>query len=315
MTLENVPSLIYAFSPSFLKIKGDSVNQEVTIVVSANGLSTSFKRYTDAAKYITLPLSKIAKFAFANVDVNDVVVGIAPTLTTSKLVQNVSITVGVLTPVVIPCIYGAAQIGLQNSIYETVYKFSGMPLTLTQNILGTLYVDGTSIGDTLGDEYYISTATRYEIKSGATILKSFTIVPLAHCSESVYLRWIDPTGQYKYFEFLLGESYQETKAGDVISKELLSLDATSNGLYKASTKIMDVSGNAIKSLSVPTATYLQQKLLQSLEASIHVCMYLGDNKWVEVAARMTPIKIDERWKQNQTVNVEIVMPNLYLPSL
>lgn len=315
MTLENVPSLIYAFSPSYLKIHGDSANQEIIITIYANGVSTSFKRYTDSTSYIILPLAKIAKFAFANLDVNDVIVGVAPTFTISKLVQTVSITVGSIAAISIPCVYGAEQIGMQNDIYETIYKFDTMPLTLTQSIIGSLYIDGNLISNSFGTDYYISTATKYEIKSGTTILKSFTIKPLAHCSDNVYLRWVDKQGQYKYFEFILGESYQETKVGDILSKELLNLNATSNGLYKSSTRLIDITGNNIQSLTVPTANYSQQRLLQSIESAIHVCKYIGNNKWVEVTARMTPIKIDERWKQNQTVNLEIIMPDLYLQSI
>ena len=80
-------------------------------------------------------------------------------------------------------------------------------------------------------------------------------------------------------------------------------------------QIIDIQGSEMIGLSVPIANYTQQKLLKTLETSIKVWRYLGSDKWVEVIVKMNPIKLDEKWKQNQSVELQIIMPDLYLQTL
>lgn len=330
ISISTVPTRAFAFSPSKIVISGATANQKIDF--EFNGFFST--RYADALGDLTFPLSKVLKSAWATEEVGDVLPFTAFVNSSSKLIKSVVLNIKsnnahiLSSPYTISAIWGALQVAEVEPTVETIYKFGTLPLTITQNI-GQYFRNsvvsawaGNGIGKDIDVQALILQDTIVpSIKLGTgtdenpTYLKEIFIEELPYCSDSVYLRWIDRYGQYRYFAFLNGESANTVKQGDSYTKELLDLSPSVNGLYKTQNQLIDNSGSPVIGISVPTATYAQQKFLQGLETAIKVYKHLGSNQWVEVGCAVESIKIDERWKQNKSVNLAITMPNLYLPTL
>jgi len=316
---------IFAFNPHKAIITGVSPAQEV-IITWTDG---SIKRYTGIDNKVTLPLMYILKSFFVNTEVGDILpveVGLFTNLS-SKLVllnKEISVTIGTDTAVLsFDIIWGALQIGQVEPIIETFYKFGTLPLTITQNI-GDNFKDSANTYSetaTLGKDIYINEMisdgypTDILLLDSTTLKKTFLISKLSYCPNGVYLRWIDAFGQYKYFQFVKKDSFNDTKVGDSYSKELLSLDPSAQGLYKSQNQLIDIQGNPTEIVGLATASYEVQKHVQSIESSIKVWKYLGDDKWVEVIVKKNPIQLDEMYQQNQSIEMQIILPNLYLQTL
>lgn len=312
-------SPLFAFSPSEISITTTNANQKVTFEFN----SFSFVRYSGSDKKLVMPLSKILKSAWATEDIGDTQSLAEGAVRTSKLIKTFTLKV---TPesesyqdVSITTVFGANQVGVSEPETETIYRFGKptlLPLTVTQHKGNELWTNNGNTGNQFGKDYQVPlNATIIEFSIPDLPKKTFNIVDLPYCDNNIYLRWVNNYGQYKYFAFLYGESANESKVGDTFKKELRNLSATTNGLFKNQNQIIDIQSTPTIGLSVPTATYEQQKHLQSLETSIKCWRYLGNNQWVEVTAKVEPIVIDERWKQNKSVNLQIIMPELYLPTL
>lgn len=313
---------IFAFSPSYIQITGTAPLQEVTLTAS-NGVT--FKRTTDSANKCTFPLMYVLKSFFASVDVGDVIpMTIGNFNAASKLMQKaktITLKVGADTNTLVltyDILFGALQVAEIEPTNITIYRFGTLPLTVMQDYGNYFWDDdGSSFDDNLyGKDVFPSLAiTQVQFKTGSTIHKTINISDLSYCSDGVYLRWVDRLGQYKYYQFKQKSYYNETTGGDSFNKELLSLEPTSNGLYKSQKQLIDIEGNPVQIIGLATATYEQQKHIQSLESSIKAWKYLGSNKWVEVEVKMKPIELDEMYQQNQSVELQITLPNLYLQSL
>lgn len=320
---------VFAFSPNKATVTTSAVNDVITVSWVANGINQSLKRYTGVGNTVDIPLMYIFKSFFAGTEIGDVLpVSSNYANTASKLFltgKTISIEKGGQTAVLtFDVIWGALQIGEVESSVEEIYTFGTLPVLLTQNIGN--YVndnDGSSIDtNNYGKDMYVNSiistypsidTIRFQTLPSTTH-KTYNIIK-STCENGIFLRWVDRIGNYKQFLFMHGASNQESKAGESFTKELLTTDATSSGLYKGQSQLIDISGNNVDLCSVVTATYNQQKYIQSLETSIKAWKYLGANKWVEVTVKMNPIKIDERFQQNQSIELEVISPNLYLQSL
>lgn len=322
IAISTVPTRAFAFSPSKLTITGATAGQQIDFTF--NGFSAT--RYADSTGMLIFPLAKALKSAWATTDVGDVISASAGSANSaSKLIKTV--TLGIknssgtnlfASPYTITAIWGALQVAETESESETIYRFGSLPLTVTQNIGDNLWDnDGNVFGNCFGKDFFVPNYPEQilRFKTGSTVHKTITVQDLEYCENDVYLRWVDRQGQYKYFAFRLGASKDNSKAGDLFNKELTDLSATTNGLYKSQTQLINIEGVPVQSLSLPTATYEMQRFIKSLETSVKCWKYLGSNQWVEVTAAVKPIVLDERFQSNQSIELEITLPQLYLQSL
>lgn len=316
-----IPSTrLFAFSPSVLTITGLTAGQKIDFTFNTFTAS----RYADGAGAITMPLSKVLKSCWATSDVGDTESASAGSANSgTQLVKTLTLDVKSggshigASPYTITAIWGALQVAEVEPTTETIYRFDTLPLTVTQNIGNKLFADATDKGNLSGKDYFVNTESVVYIKQDSTVLRTINIVDLPYCSETdIYLKWVNRFGKYRYFAFKKGASRQDTKAGDSFTKELLNLSSTTNGLYKSQNQLIDISGSPIILAGIPTATYEQQKHIQTLESSVKAWLYnTADSKWIEVTVKMNPIVIDERYQSNQAIELEVILPNLYLQSL
>lgn len=312
---------LFAFSPSKLSLTGATAGQQIDFTF--NGFSAT--RYADSSGNLIFPLAKALKSAWATTDVGDVEpASPADPNSATKLMKTITLDVKSggshvgASPYTITAIWGALQVGETEPTTDTIYRFGDLPLSVIQNIGSDTWVNGSgAAGDLIGKDFFLDTDyTKIEFKTGSTVHKTITIQDVDYCStDTVYLRWVDSLGQYKYFGFILGASQSKSKAGDVFNRELLDLSSTTNGLYKSQTQLIDIEADSVQLLSVPTATYEQQQHIKTLETSVKCWKYLGSDKWVEVIAAVKPIVLDERFKSNQAIELEITLPKLYLQTL
>ena len=315
---------VFAFSPASIEITGTTSNQEV-IISWENG---TLKRYTNTSNKVILPLQKIFKSFFVGIDVGEIAsfsggyanLGSKLILTDKDIIISIGADTSTLT---YDIIWGALQVGETEPSEETIYLFGTFPLVITQNNGNYLwdsygYIDDDYYGKDINITQIITDnqiINKLQFRQDSTVLKTINVVKENTCFADEYLRWIDKTGQYRFYGFTKVESYTESKAGSMLNRELFNLSATSSGIYKGQNQIIDIQGSEMIGLSVPIANYTQQKLLKTLETSIKVWRYLGSDKWVEVIVKMNPIKLDEKWKQNQSIELQIIMPDLYLQTL
>lgn len=319
--ISTVPTRAFAFSPSKITIKGATAGQQIDFTF--NGFSAT--RYADSTGNLIFPLAKALKSAWATTDVGDVIPESAGNANSeTKLVKTV--TLGIknssgtdlfASPYTISAIWGALQVAETEDTEETIYRFGSLPLSVIQNIGSDTWVNTSgAAGNLFGKDFFLAeNYNKIEFKTGSTVHKTITVQDLEYCENDVYLRWVHRQGQYKYFAFRLGASKDNSKAGDLFNKELTDLSATTDGLYKSQTQLINIEGVPVQSLSLPTATYEMQRFIKSLETSVKCWKYLGSNQWVEVTAAVKPIVLDERFQSNQSIELEITLPQLYLQSL
>ena len=314
-------SRVFAFSPSKLSITGAISGQQIDF--SFNGFTNT--RYADSSGNLVMPLSKVFKSAWAGVDVGDVLPFSGYVNASSKLVKTVTLDVKSggnhigSSPYTFTAIWGALQVGETEPTEETIYRFGDLPLIYTQNIGDYLWDnDGLFFDANLNGKDFEIISSISQIKEQtlpSTTHKTINIVNLQTCPNDVYLRWVDRFGQYKHFAFNLGVNTHESKAGDAFNSELMDLSATSNGLYKTQSQLINIDATPKQAIGIDSATYEIQKFVQSLETSIKCWKYLGSDKWMEVNVKMTPIKLDEVYQKTQSIEIEISLPDLYLQSL
>ena len=312
-------SRVFAFSPSKLSITGAISGQQIDF--SFNGFTNT--RYADSSGNLIMPLSKVFKSAWAGVDVGDVLPFSGYANVSTKLVKTITLDVKSggnhigASPYTFTAIWGALQVGETEPTEETIYRFGDLPLIYTQNIGDYLLYSTGQGGNTNGFDVLIpNNVSSFVVQTlPSTTHKTINIVNLPTCQNDVYLRWVDRFGQYKHFAFTIGVNTQESKAGDAFNRELMDLSATSNGLYKTQSQLINIDATPKQAIGIDSATYEIQKFVQSLETSIKCWKYLGSDKWMEVNVKMTPIKLDEVYQKTQSIEIEISLPDLYLQSL
>ena len=320
---------LFVFSPYYVEITGTAPNQDVTLTAS-NGVT--FKRQTDASNKAVFPLMYVLKSFFATTEVGDVLptgVGVYVN-TSSKLVKtDTTLTFKVGTDVntlvlTYDLIWGALQVAEAEPTGVEIYAFGTLPLTVTQNIGNTigdnndaLDYDNPNMGSDVDVAKIIDSDTLVNaiqfITTPSTIHKTFNIAK-STCEAGTYLRWVYQ-GDYKYFLFKLKNSLDDTKQGDNFNRELLSLEPSADGLFKGQNQLIDITGNPTEVVGLATATYNQQKHIKTMQRSIKVWKYLGSNEWVEVGVKMNPIVLDEMYQQNQSIELTVILPDLYNPTL
>lgn len=310
---------IYAYSPSVLTITGLTPNVEVIFTAG----SYSFKRYAPASGILNIPMSRIFKMPYANVEVGSVISASNGALNSaSKLVQTVTISataggVDIFTPTTLTfySCYAGLSVGETEPLIHTIYRFGTLPLTITcgEPTATLLINNSTAINSPLGKDYFVDELDSIvTLNTSSSTLRTYIIKDLDYCSDMAYLRWVNKYGNYNYFGFKKISETTEEETGEIFTKELLSLPTS--GLYKAQNQIISKRSAKVLRLS-NIATYEQQKFLMGLYGRIKVWYHLGENNWCEVFLKALNVEVDEKWQQSKSVDLEISFPNDYNQSL
>lgn len=307
---------IYAYSPSVLTLDGYSQGTEIIITVNS---TFTFKRYIPASGSLSIPMSRIFKMAYANVEVGNVLAATGGTQlnSASKLVQSITVAVtangsSVFSTTYYSC-YAGLSVGESEPLTETIYRFGTLPLTITCNFGTSLTNSAGTLSSTNGKDYFVLEAdTQVLLKTSSTVNKTYNIQNVDHCPDMAYLRWVNKYGNYNYFGFKKISETTEEETGDIFTKDLLSLPAS--GLYKTQNQIINKRSSKVLRLS-NIATYEQQKFLKGLYGRIKVWYHLGENNWCEVFLKALNVEVDEKWQQSKSVDLEISFPNDYNQSL
>ena len=307
---------IYVFSPYYVLIQTDTVGQQVTM--TCNGYS--FMRVSDANKNAKFPINKILQSFFIGKEFGDVLPkqSGAETNTSSKLIltsKNISFhvddDVSHTITLTYTLIWGALQQGESERTTDEIYAYKAttyLPLTVTCNM-----------GDKIGKEAWISglmdssQISTYQLKSGETPIKTYTIVELPYCAGGHYLRWISPEGEYRYFYFAPGISSDELEDGVDVKRNIWSMEASTYGEIKNDLAMKDKKGKPYYDAVVLNANYNQQVHLKGLQRAIKTWIW-ENSTWIETRVAMDAIQVD-RFRKPKEVNVKIYKPSLFLQSL
>jgi hypothetical protein len=307
---------IYVFSPYYVLIQTDTVGQEVTM--TCNGYS--FMRVSDANKYAKFPVNKILESFFVGKEFGDVLAASTNEfnssskliLTSKNIAFHVDDDTGHTLTLTYNLIWGALQQGESERTTDEIYAYDNgtnyLPLTVTCNM-----------GDNIGKEAWISALmdsspiSTYSLLSGATPVKTYTIVELPYCAGGHYLRWISPEGEYRYFYFAPGISSDELEDGVDVKQNIWSMEASTNGEIKNDLAMKDKKGKPYYDAVVLNATYNQQVHLKGLQRAIKTWIW-ENSTWIETRVAMDSIQVD-RFRKPKEVNVKIYKPSLFLQSL
>ncbi len=310
---------LYVFSPYYLRysgVMGDKVQ------VSSNGITLT--RYVGDDSCATFPIQEILQSYFADEELGRVGVKSRTRHTnrSSKLIKkNIVFTMssgGDSTTVTFDAIWGALQPGKPLDYEITIYKWNdSLPLTVTCNI-GTMIGGDVSEVDTFGKEFYLNAFEvknpvffRKEVNGQEVILKKINVEHLPYCEGGIYLRWISPTGDYKYFYFDRVEETIETEKGVYIHQNVWSMESTGDEIKKPKT-LKSKDAAPIIVCGIKRADYNMQLMMQDLQQAILFWVYENDT-WIEVEADVDTFVID-RYKSPQEIIVRITKQQLYLQS-
>ena len=321
---------IYVFSPYYVEVTGTAANQLVTITVGANVVS----RRTNAAFKCKFPISKLFQTIFKDVefgDIEDHVVGSFYN-DNSKLVAaqtDMVIKVGTdtntFTRAVYP-IFGALQLGEEEQTNIEVYvyrKYIGetveyLPCTITNNLSGDSVDAGWDMwaSDLIAGGYnwnYPWQITDDEFK----VLRQYYFKVIDYCGDdNTYLRWVAPTGEYKYFLFKPYYETDDIQSNPIAKQQIWGLDQTADGMFghiKTDERNKNRNIKPIIECGVPNASYNQQLHLRTLERSL-MQWYWNGTTWVECRIEMDAVEID-RFKDPKEITVRVIKPKLYIQTL
>ena len=321
---------IYVFSPYYVEVTGTAANQVVTITVGTNTVS----RRTNAAFKCKFPISRLFQVLFKGVEFGDVADHVAESFYNdgSKLVAaqtNMVIKVGTdtntFTRAVYP-IWGALQLGEDEPTNIEVYVYRNydgetaeyLPCTITNNLSGDSIDAGWDfwVSDFIAAGYnynypWLITDDEYQV------LRQYYFKVITYCGDdNTYLRWIAPTGEYKYFLFLPLMETDDIQSNPTARQMIWGLDQTESGEFghiKTDQRNKERNINPIVECGVPNASYNEQLHLRTLERSLQQWYWNGAT-WVECRIEMDAIEID-RFKNPKEVTVRIIKPKLYIQTL
>ena len=316
---------VFAFSPYKCVVTGTAVAQAVVFTFNGKTLT----RYTGSDNKVTINLTKLFQSYFVGVETGDVAAVVSSTYanTASKLIQldkTINVAIGASSHnMVFDILYGALQQGETEPTTETIYRFGTLPLTITQN--NGVWCDYGSTGNmlennTFGKDIDIQEAYsdekygKYRFVHGTNpdfvVTREITVVDMAVCPESYYLRWIDrKTSSYKYYNFLLGRNTKAASNGATFNYNVLELSAT-NGLYKNTLQTLEKISTETITVVEPSADLLQQTHIQSIFDSPKVWLYMGNSEWMEVNTSESSFeKIRNDGKKE--IQVNIILPQKY----
>lgn len=318
---------IFVFSPYYVEVTGTAANQIVYATLGGNTVS----RRTNASFKCKIPISELFVTLFKDVEFGDVDDHLIGTLynAESKLVYGIDVilTIQVGTDsntlnLTKYAVWGALQLGEEEPTSVEIYVYRKLvdaayvylPCTVTNNLIDT------------GGDYWISEliATGYNYNypwqmtdGGGAVLREYIIKVIDYCGDdNTYLRWVAPTGEYKYFLFSPLEETDDIQSNPIARQQVWGLDQTESGEFghiKTNERNKNRNINPIVECGVPNATYNQQVHLRTLERSL-MQWYWNGTTWVECRIEMDAIKLD-RFKQAKEVTVRVIKPKLYIQTL
>lgn len=316
---------LYVFSPYYVEVTGTAANQLVTVSTYLN----SIKRRTNSDFKCKFPISELFQVFFKGLEIGDVAdhivgqfynAGSKLALTSYELDIKVGTDTNVLNISRYP-VFGAMQLGEveETSVEIYVYrKYVGetetyLPCTLTNNIQYT------------GWDFWVSdfVASGYnwnypwQIRDGETVLREYYFKVITYCGDdNTYLRWVAPTGEYKYFLFKPYYETDDIQSNPIAKQQIWGLDQTSDGMFghiKTDERNKNRNINPIIECGVPNASYNQQLHLRTLERSL-MQWYWNGTTWVECRIEMDAVEID-RFKDPKEITVRVIKPKLYIQTL
>lgn len=324
---------IFAFQPNYVEVYGTSVAlaAQTAITFTYNGFT--LVRYCDANGVCTIPIQGILQSFFANVEFGEVKYSESASYMNadSKLMKagkTLTIKVGTDTNTKVltfDIIWGALQVNKTepNTVY--IYEFTGGTgnywLTVTNNI-GTSYVRGAQTETSaLGKDISIDEMTAngitgdLQLKTGSTVNRTYKITQIAACNDDVYLRWISPQGEYKYYALKYGSESLVSKQGGTFNYYPLSQDpiGLNSDYYKNRLQLKNKSVMKSIECGEPSADENKTIHLETLLQSLKVWMY-DVNKWVEVQLKDMTIG-RKRLENRREINVSIILPEYNTQSL
>lgn len=284
--VQSLDTRMFCFSPYALTITGLTLQQKVELKFTPTTVEKSFVRYAGSSTMV-IPIDGILQSFFKDTEFGEVTSGSSsPTMKIGKEIE-VWIDDSLISTQTFDVIWGALQIGEVEPKEETIYRFGTLPLTLTQTIGN--YVndnDNSAIDDNLYSKTLslipYQNITQIQIVTGSTVKKTINIVNEESCDNSIYLRWIDQYGEYKYHSFKLSTSALDAKKGSTFNYNVLTLNSTANGLFKKKKQTKDKVVSKIIECGV-IADDTMTTHLEGLLYSLKQWMYITEtNKWAEV---------------------------------
>ena len=327
---------ISAFSPYYAAIYVDGTGanlfygQPYDIVF--NGVT--IRRYFDSGGSDKLPLQGILQSYFGNINF-----GLLPSFTSaigdeySKLFaynKSIALTAypstgtAITTSFNIDVLFSALEVGIPEPATETIYQFSTLPLTVTQNkgVYTKVYYNATStLKYAYGKEVLLSAisgnCTKVEYLNGSNaVLKTFNVV---NCGlvpqDTIYIRWIDRYGTFKYYLLKLATQTESASKASEFNKETLYTDPTSTSLGAVQSRIQ-VKNRALQRSFTAGVKAADENLfehLKSLNSSLKQWYWTGQ-QWIEIMLSDSSVQ-KSVMGGNPSVEFEFIYSPSYVQSL
>ena len=316
---------LYVFSPYYVEVTGTAANQTVAATVGTNTVS----RRTGADFKCKIPIAQLFKTLFKGVQFGDILAPLVGdttngnsklVLASTDLVIKIGTDTNTLTRSFYP-IWGALQLGEDEATVVEIYVYRKLvsatyiylPCTFTNNLSGDSYDFWASkfIEDGWTPE------TPWEIFDGLTLLRTYYFKVIDYCGDdNTYLRWVAPTGEYKYFLFKPYYETDDIQSNPTARQMIWGLDQAESGEFghiKTDERNKNRNINPIIECGVPNASYNQQLHLRTLERSL-MQWYWNGTTWVECRIEMDAVEID-RFKDPKEITVRVIKPKLYIQTL
>lgn len=327
---------ISAFSPYYAAISVTGTGSENFYAqpydIVFNGIT--IRRYFDSSGLDKLPLRGILQSYFGDINY-----GLLPAFTSaigddySKLFaydKTIAFTAypttgsNITNSIDVDALFSVLNVGIPEPTTETIYQFSTLPLTVTQNkgVKSKVYYEGTSVEKVAyGKEILLSgisaTCTKVEYLDGSNnILKTFNIV---NCGlvpqDTVYVRWIDRYGTFKYYLLKLATQTESASKASEFNKETLYADPASTSLGSVQSRIQVKNRSLQRSFTagVKAADDLLFEHLKSLNSSLKQWYWTGQ-QWIEIMLSDSSVQ-KSVMGGNPSVEFEFIYSPSYVQSL
>ena len=296
--------------------------------VSFNG--TTIKRYLDTSGGDILPLSGMFKSFFSSVDFGILGSFSGYKNAESKLMSlNNNIVINISSQdftLNFDIIWGALQPAKREKSVIPIYMFAGLPLTITQNIGDDFIFKSTTVNG-FGKEVLVSGISE---SSGVALLKNTSgtetyktyNVSFQPCvpDNSIYLRWVDIEGEYKYYLLNVIDRINTSELGYSYNLYPSYLNPTPSVLPElVKNRIAYVEKKNYNRIiaGVMAADDNLTEHLQSLNGSLLQWIYSkeGSNeRWTEVV--VSPMSISRKTREgNRQIDFEIQLPEPFTQRL
>ena len=327
---------ISAFSPYYAAISVTGADEAnfygQPYDIGFNGVT--IRRYFDSGGSDKLPLQGILQSYFGNINF-----GLLPSFTSaigdeySKLFaydKTISFTAyptvgsNLTNSIDIDILFSVLEVGSPEPATETIYQFSTLPLTVTQNkgVYTKVYYNATStLKYAYGKEVLLSAisgnCTKVEYLNGSNaVLKTFNVV---NCGlvpqDTIYIRWIDRYGTFKYYLLKLATQTESASKASEFNKETLYTDPTSTSLGAVQSRIQ-VKNRALQrsfTAGVKAADDLLFEHLKSLNSSLKQWYWTGQ-QWIEIMLSDSSVQ-KSVMGGNPSVEFEFIYSPSYVQSL